>query len=832
VLGVLVVLLSVGFAAAGTPQANESIVVSSADDVVDGDTSSPSALAAHPGPDGISLREAILAADNAPAGAHVYVRFADTLAGSTIQLTQAAPLLLTHDRLTIEGLISGGEPTVTVVASSTWPACAIFLVEASTVTIRRLAFFGGGPDGVIALLVRGGTGRGGSASDSPCLSAPGPSTVSDVDVDENTFTNLSGSFAHRIFITNGNAAIDRVHISGNTFTNTNGGDDGDAILASNWASSSSIDALTIAENRFEGVSFGVELQPATSGDHWVDSPATGDQIIDTRISKNVFDHSGNPIWIGTLAFGDLASGNVITGSVIDANVFEMGSAQSGITLTAGSLNASGNSIADTTIEDNILAGDQPWIYLSGGGGGDASNNDVSNVEILNDTVVSHTASPALWSNSTYGSGTGNSVTGLDVRNTIFWGPGWPFNGDITTSNVQFSIATQPGFAGTNGNIAADPRFVDAAGGDYHLTAPSPAVDAGTSNSTPVFDLDDQARVNLPDIGAYEFGATPRPRLSIDTEQLGGSGVVTSTPAGIDCATECSAAFDQGAAVSLSATADAGSRFVGWSGGCAGSADCQVTLGAAESVTAIFAAQQAPSLSGFSPTGGTTGTTVAITGSSFTGATSVTFGGTAAESFSVESDTRITAAVAAGTATGEIAVTTAEGTATSSGAFTFFSAPTITSFTPSSGGPHATVTVTGTNLTGTTHVSLNGMSAPCSVVSATKLTFTVPVGATSGTIAVTTPGGTATSGGSFTVSPPPAVTSISPGSGPIGTTVTLTGSHLTGTVGVMLGSVITVPTSVDDSHVTFTVPPGAGSGQVKILNPAGSAISPGTFTVTP
>ena len=806
-------------------------MVSTVDDVVNGDTSSPSALLAHPGSDGISLREAILAADNAPAGAHVYVQFADALAGSTIQLTQVAPLLVTHDGLTIAGLMSSGLPTVTVVASPTWPACSILLVEASQVTIRRLAFLGGGPANVGAVLIRGGTGRGGSASDSPCLSARGPSTVSDVEIDVNTFTNLPGG-AGRVSITNGDATIDDVRISDNTFTNANGTDDGDAVFAQNWASNSSIESLTIEGNHFEGISFGIELQPGASGDPWIDSPASGDQIVGTRISNNVFDESWNPIWIGTLAFGDLASGNVMDGTVIDANVFNMGSRQNGITLTAGSLNASGNSIDDTQIVDNLLVGDQPGIFLSGGGGGDnASDNHVSGVEIANDTVVSNMTSPALWSGSTFGSGTGNSVTGLDVRNTIFWGPGWPFNGDITTSNVESSIVKQPGFAGTNGNIAGDPLFVDAAGGDYRLAAASPAIDAGTGVSAPAFDLDGGARVGLPDIGAYEFGAAPRPRLSVDTEEQGGSGVVTSTPTGIDCATECSASFDQGAAVSLSATADDGSQFLGWSGGCSGSTTCQVTMATAESVTAVFGAQAAPSLSAFSPTAGTTGTSVTIAGSDLTGATAVTFGGTAAQSFSVDSDTQITAAVAAGTTTGTVAVTTPDGTATSSGIFTFFSAPTITSFSPGSGGVHATVTVTGTNLAGATHVRLDGVSAPFSAVSATKLTFTVPEGASSGSIEITTPGGTVTSGGGFTVSPPPTVTSISPGSGPVGTTVTITGTNLTGTVGVMIGSIVTVPTSVSATSVTFTVPPGAPTGAVRVLTTSGSATSAATFTVT-
>jgi hypothetical protein len=64
-----------------------------------------------------------------------------------------------------------------------------------------------------------------------------------------------------------------------------------------------------------------------------------------------------------------------------------------------------------------------------------------------------------------------------------------------------------------------------------------------------------------------------------------TGTVTSNPAGIVCASgTCSSAFVTGAQVTLSAT---GSGFTGWSGGCAGTGPCQVTLTANTTVTAIF-----------------------------------------------------------------------------------------------------------------------------------------------------------------------------------------------------------------------------------------------------
>ncbi|MBK8637069.1 MAG: right-handed parallel beta-helix repeat-containing protein [Chromatiaceae bacterium] len=74
-----------------------------------------------------------------------------------------------------------------------------------------------------------------------------------------------------------------------------------------------------------------------------------------------------------------------------------------------------------------------------------------------------------------------------------------------------------------------------------------------------------------------------------TKRGTGQGIVTSSPAGIDCGPACSAFFDHGALVTLTAQPSAGSGFAGWSGaGCAGTAwTCQVPMTAAARVTATF-----------------------------------------------------------------------------------------------------------------------------------------------------------------------------------------------------------------------------------------------------
>ncbi|HEV8659301.1 MAG TPA: S8 family serine peptidase [Thermoanaerobaculia bacterium] len=77
-------------------------------------------------------------------------------------------------------------------------------------------------------------------------------------------------------------------------------------------------------------------------------------------------------------------------------------------------------------------------------------------------------------------------------------------------------------------------------------------------------------------------------------------------------------------------------------------------------------------------------------------------------------------------------------------------PTISGFSPTSGGVGSSVTITGTNFTGATSVKFNGQSASFSVISSTQINATVPNCSSSGVISVTTAGGTANSSGSFTV----------------------------------------------------------------------------------
>jgi len=84
---------------------------------------------------------------------------------------------------------------------------------------------------------------------------------------------------------------------------------------------------------------------------------------------------------------------------------------------------------------------------------------------------------------------------------------------------------------------------------------------------------------------------------------------------------------------------------------------------------------APTITSFSPTSGGNNTGITINGTGFTGATAVSFGGTPAKSFTINSDIKIIAKVAQAGSSGVVSVTTPSGTATKDG-FTFCVTPSV------------------------------------------------------------------------------------------------------------------------------------------------------------
>ena len=72
-----------------------------------------------------------------------------------------------------------------------------------------------------------------------------------------------------------------------------------------------------------------------------------------------------------------------------------------------------------------------------------------------------------------------------------------------------------------------------------------------------------------------------------TKAGAGTGTVTSSPAGINCGSTCTATYANGTTVTLTASPTSRSRFSGWSGDCTGRSTCVLTMTANHAVTATF-----------------------------------------------------------------------------------------------------------------------------------------------------------------------------------------------------------------------------------------------------
>jgi regulation of enolase protein 1 (concanavalin A-like superfamily) len=239
----------------------------------------------------------------------------------------------------------------------------------------------------------------------------------------------------------------------------------------------------------------------------------------------------------------------------------------------------------------------------------------------------------------------------------------------------------------------------------------------------------------------------------------------------------------------------------------------------------------PSITQFNPTSGSVGTTVTIDGTNFVGVTAVKFGGKSA-TFIPVSDTQLLATVPQEAATGKVAVTTAGGTATSATDYVVTkSTPSISDFDPGAGPIGTIVTITGTDLTGATAVTFNGWMAMFMPVSGNQIQATVPQEATTGKIAVTTPGGTATSAADYVVTtPPPSISDFDPASGPTGTIVTINGTDFTGAMAVTFNGLMAMFMPVSANEILATVPQGATTGKIAVTTAGGAATSAADFTL--
>lgn len=249
---------------------------------------------------------------------------------------------------------------------------------------------------------------------------------------------------------------------------------------------------------------------------------------------------------------------------------------------------------------------------------------------------------------------------------------------------------------------------------------------------------------------------------------------------------------------------------------------------------------APSISGFSPASGPAGTVISVQGSNFKNLTSATVGGVAA-ALRLSSPKLAYVTVPSNAVSGPIGLANASYSTTSSAGFTVtasapaptYAQPLVSGFSPGSGAVGTVVTVSGSGFTGATGARVGSSSTVgVSVASDSSLSFAVPSGAASGVITISNPQYSGSSSTSFTVTVPLTVSGFSPTSGLPGTVVTVSGTGFSGASSAQIGSSTAAAVSVaSDSALSFTVPAGASSGTIRVVNGTQSATSSASFTVT-
>ena len=143
-------------------------------------------------------------------------------------------------------------------------------------------------------------------------------------------------------------------------------------------------------------------------------------------------------------------------------------------------------------------------------------------------------------------------------------------------------------ANSNPEFTTLPTAGTAGSGNFNLLSNSPTIGQG-ANLSSIFTTDITGDTwTVPyGLGAYEYGAVQSTQSTLLVTSV--NGTVTSNPSGINCGSTCSANYDSGTAVTLTASPNSGYTFTGWSGGgCSGTGTCTVTITAATSVTATFA----------------------------------------------------------------------------------------------------------------------------------------------------------------------------------------------------------------------------------------------------
>jgi len=335
-------------------------------------------------------------------------------------------------------------------------------------------------------------------------------TITNCTISGNTAENYGGG----IYCDNSSPAITNCSITGNTATYWGGG------IYCNYSSSPTITNCTITGN---------------TTNHWDGGGiyclnSSSPEVNNCIITGNTAADSGGGIYCGHY------SSPTITNCTI------VGNAATGYYSDGGGISChlySSPTITNCTITGNTATG-----YYNGGG---ISCHDYSSPAIANCTITGNTAtgsgggiycghysSPTITNCTISGNTAENYGGGIccdyssssTVANSILWNDSAAEGREVALrsadnpSTITISYSDVDGGRADiyretgcyldwgEGNIDADPLFVDVAGGDYHLLSESPCIDAGdpAGDYRGQVDMDGEPRVinGRVDIGADEY----------------------------------------------------------------------------------------------------------------------------------------------------------------------------------------------------------------------------------------------------------------------------------------------------------------------------------------
>lgn len=543
----------------------ETLTVSNAGEELNGDLSSPAALIANPGSDGIALREAMIAAE-ATAEFDV-IRFDPALSGAQVSTSAGLPSI-ERGNLLIDGDIDGdGSPDIILDGTGSARDTGFFIYGGSNVMIRGFT-------------VRNFSKNAVSISPDP---ANGKSAVSDIIFYQNVLSSTMNAVELNMW-QKGNSAIRNVEIVENNLHDSGGGVSVHAGMG-DGASNNEVEGVRILSNVIDNPGYynAVFLSPSSwnglSNNAIRDVEIRGNHIshhINTTIlidasnqancNNNITENiviadnwlDGQDVTIEVLVeSGMYSSGNQVNNIAITGNVISTGGVQfSGAT----GYSAHDNAISNVLIERNLIhACMANGIYLSAGSGGayrntlqhvtlrsnavydcahagilvradDASspNNTINDVTITNQTLVDNGNSANSWAGGINidSKDASNTITGVSFTNSILLGNAGDdaIRGSLVPAVVANNILGDVRFTGANGNFDLDPLFVDPAAADYRLQAGSPGVDSGDPAGASIGALDLDAKLRLwdgngdgnavVDRGAWELGAIAMQEINV------------------------------------------------------------------------------------------------------------------------------------------------------------------------------------------------------------------------------------------------------------------------------------------------------------------------------